>query len=97
MGVEIAVPHRGPCPLGPVLAALAAAGVSATVAMVDGVLRAPGARLPDEWRDVRLRTPVGMVTLKRHPTGIAVVVFGNAEPALQDAQRKVAECLRATP
>jgi hypothetical protein len=30
--------------------------------MVDGVLRAPGAPLPDEWRDVRLRMPVGMVT-----------------------------------
>jgi hypothetical protein len=97
MGVEIAVPHRGPCPLGPVLAALAPAGVSATVAMVDGVLRAPGAPLPDDWREVRLRTPVGMITLRRHPTGIAVIVFGNAEAALQEAQRKVAGVLRAVP
>ena len=97
MGVEMAVPRQGPCPLPPVLAALRAGGVAAAVVMVDNVLKPTGAPLPDDWRDVRLRTPAGMVTLRRHPSGIAVVVFGNADAALRAVQRQVAEALRAAP
>ena len=97
MGLEILVPRDRALPLGPVLDALGKAGVPAVVAMADNALRPPGAPLPDEWRDVRLRTPAGMVTLRRQTAGIAVLVFGNAEAALQAAQRAVADAVRATP
>ena len=79
MGLEIVVPRRGLCPLPTVLETLSAAGLPSTVAMVDSVLQGPGARLSAQWRDVRLRTPAGVVTLRRTASGIAVVVFGNAD------------------
>jgi hypothetical protein len=97
VGLEIVVPRDRPLPLGPVLDALGQAGVPAVVAMADNALRPPGAPPPEEWRDVRLRTPAGMVTLRRHPAGIAVLVFGNADAALQAAQRAVADAVRTAP
>lgn len=97
MGLEVLIPRSRPCPLGPILEALAGDGLQASVAMADGVLQGPGAPLPLEWRDVRLRTPAGMVTLRRTHSGVAVVVFGNASPELQAAQRQVAEAVRAAP
>jgi hypothetical protein len=97
VGLEILVARTRPCPLAPVLEALVAGGVKISVAMVDGVLQGPGATVPTEWRDVRLRTPAGMVALRRMSGGIAVLVFGNAGPELQSAQRAVADAVRATP
>jgi hypothetical protein len=38
-----------------------------------------------------------MVTLRRQGDGIAVLVFGNADAALQAAQRAVAEAVRTAP
>ena len=97
MGLEIVVPRRTPCLLASVLAQLPGAGLTASVAMIDNVLQGPGARVPDVWREVRLRTPAGVVTLRRQGEAISVVVFGNADPALQEAQRKIAEIVRTTP
>ncbi|MGH7268236.1 MAG: hypothetical protein ACREMB_25740 [Candidatus Rokuibacteriota bacterium] len=97
MGLEVVVPRRDACRLQPVLDALATAGLPATIAMVDSTLRAPTAPPPEEWRDVRLRTPAGMVALARRPDGVAVIVFGNADAVLQDAQRRIADALRAAP
>lgn len=97
MGLEILVPCRTPFPLAGMLGALGHAGLPSTVAMVDNVLQGPGAMVPEEWRDVRLRTPAGTVTLRRQPSGVAVIVFGNADEKLRDAQRRVAELLRDQP
>lgn len=97
MGLEILIARTHPCPLGPVVEALTASGLRTSVAMVDGVLQGPGATAPTAWRDVRLRTPAGMVALRRTSSGIAVVVFGNAGPELQTAQRAIADAVRATP
>jgi hypothetical protein len=97
MGLEIVVPRAGSCSLSVVVERLAAVGLPSLVAMVDNVLQAPGAAPPAEWRDARLRTPAGVVTLRRTPTGVAVVVFGNAAPALQTAQRAVADVVREVP
>jgi hypothetical protein len=97
VGLEILVARTRPCPLAPVLEALVAGGMKISVAMVDGVLQGPGATVPAEWRDVRLRTLAGMVALRRTASGIAVVVFGNAGPELQSAQRAVADAVRVTP
>ncbi|PYM65060.1 MAG: hypothetical protein DMD79_05350 [Candidatus Rokuibacteriota bacterium] len=94
MGLEIVVPRQGPCPLPPVLQALAAAGLPTSVAMVDNVLQGPGARPPAQWRDVRLRTPAGVIALRRTPSGVSVAVFGNADEGLQAGQRAVANAMR---
>jgi hypothetical protein len=95
MGLEVVVPRVSSVGLATVLDALAAAGLPSALAMVDNVLQGPGAAPPAAWRDARLRTPAGVVTLRRVPSGVAVVVFGNADDALRAAQRTVAETLLA--
>ena len=97
MGLEIVVPDETPPPLEEVVARLHADGVTAMVVMIDGALVAPGKPLPTEWRDARLRTPAGTVTLARRPGAIAVVVFGNADADLRRAQEQVARALAAPP
>jgi hypothetical protein len=73
------------------LAALAAHGANGMVAMVDGVLQMPGTKVPESWRDVRLRFPAGTLTLARRDGGVAVVVFGNADARLQELQRQISD------
>jgi hypothetical protein len=97
MGLEVVVPRLGAVTLPALLARLAAAGLPATLAMVDNVLQGPGATPPAVWRDARLRTPAGIVALRRVQSGVAVVVFGNADQRLQAAQRTVAETLLSLP
>jgi hypothetical protein len=94
MGLDVVVARSGPCPLAPLVATLTAGGLMCLVAMVDGVLQAPGRAPPDDWSDARLRTPAGTVTLRRVPDGIAVVVFGNADEALRAAQQTIAAALQ---
>jgi len=93
MGVELVIPHQGPCPLGPVLDRLAAAGRPCAVLMIDRQLWPPGRPLPDVWTDVRLKTPAGMVTLARRPDAIAVIAFGNAGEELRAAQAAIGAAL----
>ena len=97
IGLEIVVPRSGTCSLRAVLDLLAAGGLPTTIAMVDNALVRPSAPAPAEWREVRLRTPAGMITLRRQAGGIALVVFDNADATLQVAQRQVAEAVRAAP
>jgi hypothetical protein len=93
MGLEVVVPRVAAVAIATLLERLAAAGLPSTLAMVDNVLQGPGATPPPAWRDIRLRTPAGMVTLRRIPSGVAVVVFGNADGPLRAAQRTIAETL----
>ncbi len=92
MGLEILVERAAPPPLAAVVAKLP----DAMIVMIDGALQPPGAAPSvTEWRDVRLRTAAGTVTLVRRPGGIAVIVFGNADAALVAAQRAVAAAVEA--
>ena len=93
MGLEVVVPRVSTVALATLLDRLAAAGLPSALAMVDNVLQGPGATPPASWRDARLRTPAGVVTLRRVPSGIAIVVFGNADEPLRSAQRTIAETL----
>jgi hypothetical protein len=102
MGIETDVPWgtpeagvagAAPCPLLPLLKRLGDDGLPAAVAMVDGALHPPMAPLPEDWRDVRLKTKAGMVTLTRKPGAIVVVVFSNADDALKAAHAKVCDAL----
>jgi hypothetical protein len=89
--MEVLVTACTPVSLEALLSALAGRGLRGMVAMVDGVLQMPGAIVSETWRDVRLRFPVGTLTLARRGADVAVVVFGNADAPLQAAQTAVAE------
>ncbi len=95
MGMDLVVAGAGACAIAELLDALARAGIAASVIMVDGALHAPGAPVSGSWRDVRLKTAAGTVSLKRRSDGIAVVVFGNADAALVDTQRAIARIIEA--
>jgi hypothetical protein len=75
------------------LGALAAAGDPVQVMMVDGQLVMPAAAVPEGWRELRVRAPAGMVTLRRAGAQIEVVVFGNAAPDLLALRDRIARAL----
>jgi hypothetical protein len=88
MGQEITAPDA------PLPAVLKSLGDGYLLAMIDGQLVLPTATPPVGWREVRLRTPAGMVTLlRRPPDRIAIVVFGNAAPELVAVQQAIAAAL----
>jgi hypothetical protein len=87
------VPVPGAPDLGALLAKLDGAGLPSAVLMIDQQLVAPGAPPPARWRDVRLKTPAGTVTLKLDGGAVAVTVFGNADPPLVAAQETIARLL----
>jgi hypothetical protein len=93
MGLEVVVPRVASVELAVLVHQLGVAGLPSALAMVDNVLQGPGAIPPAVWRDARIRTPAGVVTLRCVPSGVAVVVFGNADDALRAAQRTIAETL----
>ena len=93
MGLELAVPRSVVPSLSAVAAAFAGAGLTGMLVMVDNQMLAFGAPPPERWADARFRFPAGTVTIVRRPTGLAVVVFGNADAALQEVQRRVADVL----
>ncbi len=53
--------------------------------MIDGELAFPNEVPPDAWRELRVATPAGMVTMRRDSDRIVLVTWGNAEPALLQA------------
>lgn len=66
------------------------------IVMVDNNFIAPGKPFPDSWRDARVRTPAGTVSIVRRDSGgAAVVVFGNADPALLATQEHIVAALSA--
>lgn len=72
---------------------LAAEGLLCQVVMVDGALVAPAAPLVAGWREARLRTPAGMITLQQEGDEVALVVFGNADAATLAIRERLARAL----
>jgi hypothetical protein len=62
---------------------LACRGLAVQLRMIDGQLAFPDEEPPEEWSDLRIGMPSGMVTLRREPQGIRLVVWGNADEALR--------------
>jgi len=62
---------------------LKSAGITAAIRMIDGLPAFPD-EVPEEgWRELRISTPSGMMTLRLQPGRLAVVVWGNADENLQ--------------
>jgi hypothetical protein len=51
--------------------------------MIDGELAFPDETPPHDWRELRVGTPAGMLTLRRESDGITLVVWGNADENLR--------------
>lgn len=96
MGQSLSV-ARGAVSLAALCEALSAAGLPSRLMMLDGALVAAGPPPATDFRDARLRTPAGTVSVKRSAAGYEVVVFGNADPALLAAQATVGDVLRSLP
>ena len=61
--------------------------------MIDGELAFPDEAPPDAWRELRVHTPGGMITLRREAEGITLVTWGNADAKLRQAWNALAWAL----
>jgi hypothetical protein len=69
---------------------LAMSGFPIQVRMIDGQLAFPEETPPESWRELRLGTPQGMITVRRDGDQIACVTWGNADQGLLQAWNAIA-------
>lgn len=60
-------------------------GFPVQLLMIDGELSFPDEAPPEGWRELRVGTPQGMVTLRHEPGRVQLVIWGNADAALRQA------------
>jgi hypothetical protein len=60
-------------------------GFPLQMGMIDGQLAFPDELPGDGWRELRLRTPQGMVTVRRAGARLAFVTWGNADASMLQA------------
>jgi hypothetical protein len=58
--------------------------------MIDSELAFPDETPPHDWRELRVGTPPGMVTLRRETDGITLVIWGNADISMRQAWNALA-------
>ena len=77
---------RDKTPTWPALAQfLAAKKFPIDMRMIDGELSFPDETPPETWRELRVGTPGGMITLRRDADGITLVTWGNADAKMRQA------------
>ena len=69
---------------------LGAGGYPVQTRMIDGELAFPDEAPPEGWRELRVGTPGGMVTLRREPGRVVCVTWGNAQGELLQAWNALA-------
>jgi hypothetical protein len=92
MGMDQTVSFAGrPTPAWATVADLLARhGFPAQVRMIDGQLAFPDEAPPEPWRELRVGTPQGMVTLRRQADCVVCVTWGNADEGLRQAWNALA-------
>jgi hypothetical protein len=60
-------------------------GLAPQLRMIDGQLAFPDEEPPPDWQELRVGTAPGMVTLRREPDGLRLVIWGNADPPMRQA------------
>lgn len=87
MGMEQTVSFAGgTVPSYPAVHAfLAPRGFPLQMGMIDGQLAFPDEMPEENWRELRLRSPHGMVTVRRDGERLIFVIWGNADAALVQA------------
>ena len=95
MGVEltVSIPAGRVIAWPDVAARLAARGMSAPIRMIDGLPAFPDEAPPDDWSELRVGTPGGMVTLRRTAVGVTCVAWGTDDPGLRRDFRAVAQAV----
>ncbi len=73
---------------------LAQRKLSLQMRMIDGQLAFPDEAPPDAWRELRVGTSAGMITLRREADGITLVIWGNADENLLRDWNALAAALR---
>jgi hypothetical protein len=68
--------------------------LSMEMRMIDGNLAFPDEKPEPDWREVRIATANGMITLRRELGAIRFVIWGNASPELMEDHRQIAEACR---
>jgi hypothetical protein len=64
---------------------LAGRGFPGQMRMIDGQLSFPDEVPPESWRELRVGTVQGMVTVRREAAAVAFVTWGNADLGLRQA------------
>ena len=64
-------------------------GFPLQMGMIDGRLAFPDELPEANWRELRLRTPQGMVTVRRDGTRLIFVTWGNADASMLQAWNAV--------
>lgn len=70
-------------------------GIDVAMRMIDGELALPDEMPSPTWREVRVAVAGDMITLRREPDGIALVVWGNAGDAMLERRDRLAEAIVA--
>jgi len=98
MGMERTVTFVGSPPAWETLAKeFAAAGLQIKIRMIDGLPAFPDETPSEGWKEIRLSTQGGMMTLRQDPGQIAIVVWGNADDNLRREWELLANaCTSAT-
>lgn len=76
-----------------IVEAVAMSGVRLELRMIDGELAFPDETPPANWRELRVASQGGMVTLRRDPDGITLVIWGNADANTRQASEAIASAL----
>ena len=97
MGMERVVEFAGPPPSWQAIRdAITAVGLTPMLRMIDGLPAFPDENPEDGWRELRLSTSGGMMTLRLEPNRLSVVVWGNSGPELlSDWEAVVRACATA--
>jgi hypothetical protein len=93
MEQRVSFAGRPPPPWEAVRDVLTGAGFPAQLHMIDGELSLPDEAPPAAWRELRVGTPQGMVTLRREAGAVMCVTWGNADAPLRQAWNAVAWAL----
>jgi hypothetical protein len=86
MGMEQRVSFAGAVPTWEAVRdLLAGRGFAVQMRMIDGELSFPDETPPTTWRELRVGTAQGMVTLRRGEAEVVFVTWGNADLGLRQA------------
>jgi hypothetical protein len=69
---------------------LAQVGEPAPLRMIDGMPAFPDETPEEGWRELRVGTAAGMVTIRKAGTSLNCIIWGSADPALLAARDRVA-------
>lgn len=72
---------------------MAAKNVRIELRMIDGELAFPDESPPETWRELRVGTTAGMITMRREDDGITLVIWGNADEKLRAATNDLAKSI----